>query len=139
MIYLLSTQCLLDMLTSEPYMTNWMKDKQAQSTEVSSVSIGQAYIEIAKVDDIAYRRQLESDFEKMLLTFQAYQGIVPFEGNAPKVWATLTSMTLMYDQLKELSPESRMVVATALTRNATLIENPRPYHAQLPALKVQSP
>jgi predicted nucleic acid-binding protein len=139
MIYLLSTQCLLDILTAEPDITKWMKDKPAQSVEVSSVSIGQAYIEIAKVGDVAFRKQLEGDFEKILLTLQAYQGIVPFEGNAPKVWATLASMTLMHDQTRELSPESRMVVATALTRNATLVDKPRPYHAQLPTLKVQSP
>ena len=139
MIYLLSTQSLLDLLTGEPDMMKWMKDKPAKSIEVTSVSIGQAYIEIAKVTDIAYRKQLEKNFERILLTLQSYQGIVPFEGNAAKVWATLTTMALMHDQHKELSPESRMVVAIALTRNAALVDQPRPYHAVLPALKVQSP
>lgn len=120
-------------------MTKWMQDKPAKSIEVSSVSVGQVHAEVAKIQDVAFRQQLEIAFDKFLLTLQAYQGIVPFEGNAPRTWAILSSMTLMHDATTELSPESRMVVAAALSRNATLVDKPRPYHAALPTLKVQSP
>jgi hypothetical protein len=138
-IYLLSTQSLLDYLTGEADITKWMQDIPVKSIEVSSVSVGQVHIEIAKIGDVAFRQQLEIAFDKILLTLQAYQGIIPFEGNAPKTWATLCSMTLMHDATNQLSPESRMVVATALTRSATFVDRPRPYHALLPTLKVQSP
>jgi hypothetical protein len=139
MIYLLSTQCMLDLLTGEPDMVAWMKNKPASMIEVCSVSIGQGHSEIAKETNTAFRKALEASFEKLLLGLRLSQGIVAFDESASKVWATLSSMSLIHDQAKELSPESRMVVAVALTRNATFVDRPRPYHAQLTGLKVQSP
>jgi hypothetical protein len=47
MIYLLSTQCMLDFLTGVHDMVAWMKNKPANMIEVCSVSIGQGHIEIA--------------------------------------------------------------------------------------------
>lgn len=139
MIYLLSTQSLLDLLTGQPEMEASMEGKQARSVEISSVSIGQVLRQIQAVNAVAARRELDSAFEKLLMVFHTYQGVIPFDEAASKTWATLSSMTLMHDSSVELSSESRMVVATALVRNATLVDADRPYHAVLPVLSVENP
>ena len=139
MIYLLSTQSLLDLLTGQPDMETWMKDKQARSVEISSVSVGQVLRQIHAETNVAERKELESAFEKLLMVFRAYRGVMPFDEPASKTWSTLCSMTLMHDASAELSSESRMVVATALTRNATFVDANRPYHADLPSLNVENP
>jgi predicted nucleic acid-binding protein len=139
MIYLLSTQSLLDLLTGQPEMENWMEGKQARSVEISSVSIGQVLRQIHAETNVAERKELESAFEKLLMALRAYQGVIPFDEAASRTWATLCSMALMHDRSVELSSESRMVVATALTRNATFVDADRPYHAALPSLNVENP
>jgi hypothetical protein len=139
MIFLLSTQALLDLLTGDPKMENWITDKPAQGIEVSSVSIGQVLQLIDQETVAAYRKELADAFEKLLLGLRRYQGIVPFDESASKTWATLMSMPLMHEGSTPVSSETRMVIATALTRNAILVDAARPYHAILASLKVQSP
>jgi len=139
MILLLSTQALVDLLTADPKMGSWIKDKSAQDIEVSAVSIGQVLQLIDKETDAAYRKELDDAFEKLLLGLRHYQRIIPFDEKAANSWARLMSMTLMHDASSQVSPETRMVIATALTRNAILVDASRPYHANLPSLKVQSP
>ncbi len=139
MIYQLSTQSLLDLLTGAPEMETWLEGKQARSVEICSVSIGQVLRMIQAESNVVERKDLESAFEKLLMVFRIYQGVVPFDEAAGRTWATLCSMTLMHDSTVELSSESRMVVATALTRNAIFVDADRPYHAQLPSLKVEHP
>jgi predicted nucleic acid-binding protein len=139
MIYLLSTQALLDLLTGDSKMESWIKDKPAQGIEVSAVSIGQVLHLINKETDAAFRKELTGAFEKLLLGLRRYQGIIPLDESASKTWATLMSMTLMHGESKHVSPETRMVIASALTRNAILVDAVRPYHSQLPSLKIQSP
>ncbi len=139
MIYLLSTQSLLDLLTGQPEMETWMEDKQARSVEISSVSVGQVLREIHNEANVAERKELESAFDKLLMVFHTYQGVIPFDEAASKTWATLCSMELMHDSSSELSSESRMVVATALTRNAIFVDADRPYHTELISLNVENP
>lgn len=139
MIYLLSTQSLLDLLTGEPKMEAWKRDKQARSVEISTVSLGQVLRIIQAETDPLERKSLELEFEKLLSAFRIYQGIIPLDESSAKIWANLLSMKLMHDSSKELSSESRMIVATALARNATLMDEKRPYHADLPSLNVENP
>lgn len=139
MIYLLSTQSLLDLLTGEPAMEAWMKVKQARSVEISTVSVGRVLRMIQTVSDAAERKSLESAFDRLLAAFRIYQGIIPFDESTTKVWAMLLSKKLMHDSSNELSSESRMVVATGFARNATLVDESRPYHAELESLNVENP
>lgn len=139
MIFMLSTQSLLDLLTGQPGMDVWMRAKQARSVEISSVSVGQVIHHISAQSDVAYRDRLTRAFEKLLQTFHGYQGVIPFDEDASRTWSTLLTMELMHNASTELSSESRMVVASALTRSATFVDAKRPYHAKLVSLKVDSP
>jgi hypothetical protein len=138
-IYLLSTQALLDLLTGDSKMESWVEDKPAQGIEVSSISVGQVLHLINEQTEVAYRKELTDAFEKLLLGLRRYQGIIPLDESASKTWATLMSMILKHDESTDVSAETRMVIACALTRNTILVDVERPYHSQLPSLKVQSP
>lgn len=140
MIYLLSSQSLVDLLTGDPKMERWIQDKPLQMIEVSSVSIGQAQRLIDAQIDPGLRKELSEELDKLLLSLRRFQSIVPFDDSAARTWATLMGMgDLKFDDNQELSPEGRMVVAVALTRNATLIDARRPYHEKIPTLTVQNP
>jgi hypothetical protein len=140
MIYLLSSQALVDLLTGDPRMVKWIEDKPLQMIEVSAISIGQAMALIDAQADPGLRKELSEELDKLLLWLRRFQATVPFDDSAARTWATLMKMpNLMFDDANELSPEGRMVVAVALTRNAVLIDAPRPYHGDIPSLTVQSP
>jgi predicted nucleic acid-binding protein len=142
MIYLLSTQSLLDLLTGKANMEAWKKSTAAQTIELSTVSIGQALNEINKLGNATTRTQLTDALERLILSLKSYQGVVPFDENASRIWVSLMGISLLHREGKpkvEVSSESRMVVATALARGAIYVDAKRPYHANISNLRVLSP
>lgn len=141
-VYLLSTQSLLDMLVDEPAMKAWKTTVLASSIKMSSVSIGQALREIERVEDANLRAELNDSLEKTIRGLQIYDGIVPFEANTAITWSKLMRMKLVHrdgPNPVEVSSESRMVVATALEKGFTLVDAPRPFHSAVRGLKIKSP
>ena len=141
-IYLLSSQSLLDMLVDEPAMKAWKGTVQASSIKLSSVSIGQALYEIEQQEDANLRAELNDALEKTIRSLQIYDGIVPFDANAAMTWSKLMHMKLLHKDGSnpiDVSSESRMVVATALDKGFTLVDASRPFHSTVPGLKVKSP
>jgi predicted nucleic acid-binding protein len=143
MIYLLSTQVLLDLLTGEEPIATWLRGIPLQPVEISAVSIGQALETIQQVKSIAARKNLERQLSIIVATANNSQGVIPFDEDAAGIWSELQGMTLKYRKpdgtMTDLSSESRMVVATALDRGATLVEAPQPYHQAIQRLTVESP
>lgn len=143
MIYLLSTQALLDLLAGEAPITTWLRGIPLQPVEISAVSIGQAQETIQQVKSIAARKNHERQLSIIVATANNIQGVIPFGEVAAGIWSELQGMTLKYTKpdgtMTDLSSESRMVVATALDRGATLVEAPQPYHQAIQRLTVESP
>jgi hypothetical protein len=79
----------------------------------------------------------------IVATVRSSQGVIPFDEDAARIWADLQARTLEYKMsdgsTTELSPASRMVVATALKQGATFVESSQPYHAAIPGLTIISP
>jgi len=141
-VYLLSSQILLDMLSDEPAMKAWKGTVQASSIKLSSVSIGQALHQIEQEPDANLRAELEDALEKTVRSLEIYDGIVPFDANAARTWSKLMRMKLLHKSGAnsiEVSAESRMVVATALDKGFTLVDAPRPFHSAVAGLKIKSP
>ena len=142
MVYLLSSQSLLDMLGDEPAMKAWTGTVQANSIKLSSVSIGQALYQIEQEQDANLRAELDDALEKTIRSLQIYEGIVPFDASAARTWSKLMRMKLLHQDGSNpipVSSESRMVVATALAKGFTLVEAARPFHSAVLGLKVKSP
>jgi predicted nucleic acid-binding protein len=142
MVYLLSSQSLLDMLGDEPAMKAWTGTVQANSIKLSSVSIGQALYQIEQEQDANLRAELYDALERTVRSLQIYEGIVPFDASAAMTWSKLMQMKLLHkDGPKPIpvSSESRMVVATALDKGFTLVDAARPFHSTVQGLKVKSP
>jgi predicted nucleic acid-binding protein len=142
MVYLLSSQSLLDMLADEPPMKAWTGTVQANSIKLSSVSIGQALYQIEQERDANLRAELDDALEKTIRSLQIYEGIVPFDASAARIWSKLMHMKLLHKDGSnpiEVSSESRMVVATALAKGFTLVDAARPFHSTVQGLKVKSP
>jgi predicted nucleic acid-binding protein len=142
MVYLLSSQSLLDMLGDEPAMKAWTGTVQANSIKLSSVSIGQALYQIEQEQDANLRAELDDALEKTIRSLQIYEGIVPFDASAARTWSKLMRMKLLHQDGSnpiEVSSESRMVVATALAKGFTLVDAARPFHSTVQRLKVISP
>jgi predicted nucleic acid-binding protein len=142
MVYLLSSQSLLDMLGDEPAMKAWTGTVQANSIKLSSVSIGQALYQIEQEQDANLRAELDDALEKTIRSLQIYEGIVPFDVSAARTWSKLMRMKLLHQDGSNpipVSSESRMVVATALAKGFTLVDAARPFHSTVQRLKVISP
>ncbi len=143
MIYLLSTQSLLDLVTGEVLMTTWLRGIPLQPVEISTVSIGRVLETIRKVENIAARKHYERQLSIIVTAANHIQGVVPFDEDAAKIWSELQGLTLKYTlpdgTMTDLSSESRMVVATALARGATLVEAQQPYHQSIERLTIESP
>jgi predicted nucleic acid-binding protein len=142
MVYLLSSQSLLDMLGDEPAMKAWTGTVQANSIKLSSVSIGQALYQIEQEQDANLRAELDDALEKTIRSLQIYEGIVPFDASAARTWSKLMRMKLLHQDGSNpipVSSESRMVVATALAKGFTLVDAARPFHSTVQRLKVISP
>ena len=143
MIFLLSTQSLLDLLSGNPTLHQWLSGIPMQQVEVSAVSIGQALDTIQKNTSPARRNGFQRELGKIVTVVRSNQGVIPFDEGAAGIWADLQARTLEYKKpdgsMTELSSASRMVVATALKRGAALVESPQPYHAAIPGLTIVSP
>jgi hypothetical protein len=143
MIELLSTQSFLDILAGHESIEQWRKAAPLHSVELSAVSIGQALAAFPSIKNQARQRSFEHALDGFVSAMQIHQGIVPFDEGAARLWAMLLPMALPYQPpqgaLTALSVASRMVVATALSRNANLVEATQPYHSLLPGLSVTSP
>ena len=151
MLYLLSTQVLLDILGKQSPGTQWMTTAPAGSVEISVVSIGQAQRYIGKLSSASEREKLMRALRRIEATVtgknREHEGVVPFDGEAARIWAELADADLPYIVRNPGHPErevplgatGRMVVATALARSGTLIEAPQPYHERIARLLVEHP
>ena len=147
MIYLLSTQALLDILTGKEPMTGWLNSAPRSSVELSTVSIGQAERQIAALANTAQRAALSRALRRFEATLEPHGGIVPFDSEAARTWARLVDADLTYRTVGPdgassdgpLGLAARMVVASALARGGTLVEAPQPYHGQIGGLSVEHP
>ena len=142
-IYFLSTQSLLDVISGNAKIHEWLTGISLQQIEISAVSVGQALATIQQNSNGAVRNSFERQLEKLVTTVRSTQGVIPFDEDAARIWADLEARSLEYrmpdDSVTELSLASRMVVATALLHEATLVESPQPYHAAIAGLHVVSP
>lgn len=143
MIFFLSTQALLDILSGRPNVEAWQSTIPLSSVEVSPVSLGQATVTIRRIANAGRKQSFENALAGFISAINISAGIIPFDEAAAKAWATLTEMDLPYNErsgtVTQLGPPSRMVVASALSRDASLVEEPQPYHALIPGLRVTSP
>jgi predicted nucleic acid-binding protein len=143
MIYMLSTQSLLDLLGGNPGITKWLSSVPVQQVEISAVSVGQAIDTIQQSANAANRNYFQRQLDRIVVTVKSSDGLIPFDEGAARMWAELQSMKLDYKMRDgsntELSAESRMVVATARDRGATFVEDSQPYHAAIPDLQIVSP
>jgi len=143
MIFFLSTQSLLDVLSGTENILKWLSGIPMQQVEISAVSVGQALDTIQQNANAAKRKNFERQLDRIVTTVRSNQGVIPFYEDAAPVWADLQARTLEYKRADgsttELSHTSRMVVATALKRGATFVESSQPYHAAIPGLTIVSP
>jgi predicted nucleic acid-binding protein len=144
MIYVLSTQCLLDLLVGEKYILDWIAKVRLQQVEISAVSIGQALDTITRdITDPAQRKNFERELGNIVTAAQIHQRVIPFTDETARIWADLLGRKLPCTTpgggTDDLSAASRMVVATALQRGASLVDKPQPYHATIPDLNVTHP
>ncbi|MBV1686402.1 hypothetical protein KRR38_01620 [Novosphingobium sp. G106] len=143
MIYLLSTQALLDILTDEPAIATWRRQTPVNTVEISAISVGEALKTIEEVTNAARRRALRSALDIFVAIAAGYQGIAPFDENAARIWADLEATPNLMGRSPsgreaELSSAARMIVATCLARGGTLVEATQPYHTEV-KLSVVSP
>lgn len=140
MIFFLSTQSLLDVLSGKPNVLKLLESIPVQQVEISAVSIGQALDTIQQIKNLAIRKSFERPLETLIATVKSNQGVIPFDEAAARIWAELQARKLECKKpdgnTTQLSPASRMVVATALQRGAMFVESSQPYHADIPGLNV---
>ncbi|HEX8240493.1 MAG TPA: hypothetical protein VF574_12205 [Allosphingosinicella sp.] len=140
MIFLLATQTVLDILAGRPQIQDWLRTVPLRSVELSTVSIAQSLHKIRSSAGPAQRRAYERSLRSFLSAMQIHQGVVPFDEAAADIWPTLMEMDLqcgIEGKAGTLGAPSRMVVATALARDAVLVEGAQPYHSLVPGLQVQ--
>ncbi|GAB7552248.1 hypothetical protein NRB_17500 [Novosphingobium sp. 11B] len=143
MAMLLSTQALLDTLGGEQRIMAWHSATPANQVELSAVSIGQVLDLLAGIAHGGRRQAFENALNSFVALVNNYGNVVAFDEACARQWPDLLGVPLPHvtstGVQSDLSAASRMVVATALARNATLIEDPQPYHAQVGGLRVQAP
>jgi hypothetical protein len=141
-IHLLSTQILLDAVAGRASILAWLNTASLTDIEASAVSIGQARDAISRLP-ASRRRSLETGLDRFIDTLDIHQGIIAFDRAAGEMWAQLMGIHLPYSRpdgtATALSAPSRMVVATALSRGAVLVESTQPYHSHIIALRTLSP
>jgi predicted nucleic acid-binding protein len=140
MIYLLATQTILDILAGRPQIQKWLQTVPLHSVEISTVSIAQSLHKIRSSAAAAQRRAYERALTNFRSAMQIHQGVVGFDDAAAEIWPTLMEMDLQCEvggKPASLGAASRMVVATALAREAVLVEQRQPYHHHVPGLQVQ--
>lgn len=139
--YLLSTQSLLDRLSAKSSypIFEWLNEQGTENTSIaiSVVSIGYARARVESLSKAADRQKygyildtIVSGFEKNL--------ILPIDEKTVATWATILDNDEPPERYQsgrsgstriELSDADLLVVATALTKNLTLVEPAQPYHA----------
>lgn len=145
--YLLSTQALLDRLSGKPEyrIIPWLNRVHTTRTAVwiSVLSIGVAKQQIGQTGGMrhsAWKVALDETVRKMS------DCILPVEADCMQAWADLLNHpaplkrqpTRNSPRLADLDDIDRLVVATALARQWTLIERSQPYQSLIPQLQVET-
>lgn len=140
---LLSTQTLLDILGGSERTTAWFNSTPANEVQVSAVSIGQALTLIQRIEDTDRCLRFDNTLNSFVAIITTFRNVIGFDEVCARQWARLQEMDLPYvaptGVESALSVASRMVVATALALNSTLVEPLQPYHERVPNLRIASP
>lgn len=147
MIYLLSTQAVVDILSGEPSISQWLSKVPRTSVEVSVVSIGRVTKQIGALTNPGQRANLSRSLRRLQATLDLHSGVVPFDIDAARFWSQLMTANLTYVIPGSNNPvvpvpldlAERMVVATALARGGAIVEAPQLYHSQISNLVVENP
>lgn len=140
MIHFLSTQTILDILAGQERTKQWLASIALNSVEISAVSIGQVSYKIRQLENAGQRRAFERALPGFVSAMHIHQGIVPFDENAAEIWPTLMEMDLRYQtpggSESSVSATTRMTLASVLSRNASYVDDPQPFHTAIPGFQV---
>ena len=124
MAYLLSTEALLDFIAKYPDgpVAKWAASVPQQYINISVISVAQAEIAINELaPDDPNRAPLTTNFEFVRAIAQSEDRLRDVDGAAAGRWATIAPLDLRRKAGSELGTDTRMVVATALAHDLTLV------------------
>lgn len=101
---------------------------------VSVISVARAEFIINQVVPQNSRAQNINALKNVAALARANHNVLPVDEIVARVWSALLPMNLDYQSSTAITPlddDQRLVVATAIAYNLTLIESPQPYHATL--------
>lgn len=124
MAYLLSTEALLDYIAEYPggATARWANTVPGNLINYSVISIAQAEIAInALKPDNPNRQPLSINLENVKRKAGTNHGLRVVDSAAAGRWAVIAPLTLSRSNGKTLGPDTRMVVATAMALDFTLV------------------
>jgi hypothetical protein len=123
-------------------MVRWLEGVSRSAAHVSVISFGRALHEIARLAPSGARASYLQNLETLTAMVRDQGHLLVVDDRIGRTWAQLLVMDLKVTQpdggSADLDDDNRIVVATAIQRNLTLVESPQPYQATLPKLAVQA-
>ena len=124
MAYLLSTEALLDFIEKYPEgaVATWAARVPQPYINISVISVAQAELAISELPrGDANRNPLTVNLEWVTSIAESEDRLRDFDHAAARRWAVIAPLTLTRKAGKPLGSDTRMVVATALARDFTLV------------------
>ncbi|WP_187830037.1 PIN domain-containing protein [Siccirubricoccus phaeus] len=142
-MYLLGTQALLDAASgSHAQLMQWLDGVSRGAIHLSVISFGRALHEVTQLAPSGDRSCYLQNLETLTAMVRDQGHLLAVDDRIGRTWAHLLSMDLKMTQPSgetvDLDDDNRIVVATALQRNLTLVEPAQPYQATLPKLAVHA-
>lgn len=129
----------MDLICGQPEMSRWVGSVAAAEVHVSAVSVAHVQSEIFATPADEGRGELDSALRTFLAYARRANVVEIFDEEAAQVYARLPQGQLLLEDGAELGDMSRMVVATAIERGLTLVEEAQPYHADIGNLRAVDP
>jgi hypothetical protein len=112
------------------------------AVHLSVISAARARHEILLLAPSPDRSTYEQNLRELVAMVSSEGHVLPVDAAIAECWATLLPMSLPVIEpdgsSAELDDDNRLVVATAIVRNLTLLEAPQPYHAALAGLRLRT-
>ncbi len=124
MAYLLSTEALLDFIAKYPNgpVAKWARSVPQQYINISVISVAQAEIAINELPPSdPNRAPLTVNLEYVTAIAESEDRLRDVDRTAAGRWAAITPLDLRRKAGSALGTDTRMVVATALARDLTLV------------------
>ena len=146
MQYLLSTHAFLELALrpSAGVLATWIDQQNLapEDVSISVVTVGQAKLAALNASNDARAAVLRRRIDEQLRLFERLKVVRPFEDICIRHWVTLLRVPLMWDErgaqpAADIGEGARMIIATAMTYDLTLVTSDAPWVGEARKLGLQ--